>query len=86
MAADAATSADGSIVCPNCGCADFRAYRTDGNFRYKACRNCGRKVLTVTKSSERIVRDVDARSPLDADGLGDDDESERSSAVVKFAS
>lgn len=84
MAAEAAQSSDGTIVCPRCQCADFRVYRTDGNFRYKSCRNCGHKVLTATKSSERIVRDVDTRSPLD-DGLGDDDDSELSSLVVKFA-
>lgn len=87
MASDAAVDSSGSIVCPSCGCADFRCYKTDGNFRYKSCRNCGHKVLTATKSSERIVRDIDARQPLESDGLGgiDDDDSELSSSVVKFA-
>ena len=91
MAADAAMSADGSIVCPNCGCSDFRVYKTDqgltSTFRYKACRHCGYRVLTSTKSAERIVRAVDVRQPLDADGMGDidDDDSERSESIAKFA-
>lgn len=57
-------SNNGVIECPKCGCADFRIYGTAPKqtvtFRYKSCRNCGHRVLTVTKSDERIVRDVGA--------------------------
>lgn len=64
MAAEAAFGSRDRLECPKCGCCDFRTYKTrDGvssTFRYKQCRHCGHKVLTVQKG-ERIVRDVDPR-------------------------
>lgn len=63
MAAEAAQRSDGSIVCPACGCADFRTLNKDrqsgtSSYRYKSCRNCGRHVYTKTTQTERIIRVV----------------------------
>lgn len=60
MAAGAARIA-GRLTCPNCGCTDFRTYKTQQGhvqtFRYKACRHCGHKLFT-TQEPERAIRDV----------------------------
>lgn len=61
MAARAAGQA-GRLACPKCNCADFRTYKTIRGhvqtFRYKACRNCGHKMVT-TQAPEQAIRDVD---------------------------
>jgi hypothetical protein len=48
-------------VCPQCGCTDLRGYKviqlSSRILRYRACRNCGHKVLT-RQPHEQIVRDV----------------------------
>ena len=72
MAARSAESV--RLGCPKCGCADFRTYKTIRGhvqtFRYKACRNCGHKLLT-TQEPERAIRDVDAEEgPAAADDFG----------------
>ena len=58
----ASEAAGGGIECPKCGCRDFKTYGTNptgtSTFRYKLCRHCGHRVLTVSKENERIVRDV----------------------------
>lgn len=71
MAQSAISGGDG-IACPKCGCRDFRIYgtsavTTDVRFRYKQCRHCGQKILTTTKSVERIIREVDREG--EDDGL-----------------
>lgn len=58
----------GRLVCPKCGCADFKTYKTQqghlSTFRYKACRHCGHKLLTqqppeqMIRSVETVVEDV----------------------------
>jgi len=59
----------GRLVCPKCGCADFKTYKTQqghvSTFRYKACRHCGHKLLTqqqpeqMIRSVETVVEDVE---------------------------
>jgi transcriptional regulator NrdR family protein len=48
--------------CENCGHDMFWVYGTDpcGNatFRYKECRKCGRRIVTKTTSTERVIRVV----------------------------
>ena len=65
----AAEAAGDGVACPDCGCRDWRTYRTiRGNratFRYKACRHCGKKVYTTSQTAERIVREV--KPPEDDD-------------------
>lgn len=60
MARDALGS--GRVCCPKCACEHLDVYRTtqgqSSTFRYKACRNCGHRILTTTQTAERIVRDV----------------------------
>jgi uncharacterized protein YlaI len=55
----------GLLVCDKCGCMDFRTYATKqlsiGVQRYRQCRNCGRKVVTL-QARERYLRDVDSDS------------------------
>lgn len=62
MAARAAGTG-GRLVCPKCGCADFRTYKTIpghvATFRYKLCRHCGHRMLT-TQQPEQMVRDVES--------------------------
>ena len=52
----------GRLVCPKCGCADFKTYKTQqghvSTFRYKACRHCGHKLLT-TQPPEQMIRSVE---------------------------
>ncbi len=52
----------GRLVCPKCGCADFRTYKTQQGhvvtFRYKLCRHCGHKLLTQ-QQPEQMIRDVE---------------------------
>lgn len=40
----------GGIVCPRCGCRDWRVYytrqRADAVLRSKVCRHCGMKIIT----------------------------------------
>ena len=68
MAAETAAleSSGGSPMCPECGCRDFRPYRTNGGtssiYRYEMCRHCGHKVITAAETVKRIVRDVESRS------------------------
>jgi|GEM_PF-6375405 len=54
------------IKCPQCECRDFRTYGgsngTTSRFRYKECRHCGHRVLTASKTVERIIRDVAAHA------------------------
>jgi len=61
MAAKAAGTS-GRLVCPKCGCQDFRTYRTSqgvvATFRYKRCRNCGHQLLT-TQPPEQMIRSVE---------------------------
>lgn len=72
MAARAAGT--GRLVCPKCGCADFRTYKTiQGHvqtFRYKACRHCGHKLLT-TQQPEQAIRNIESvtEEPDDTDSL-----------------
>jgi DNA-directed RNA polymerase subunit RPC12/RpoP len=78
MAARAAGST--GIACPKCGCRDFRTYGGKNGestrFHYKACRHCGHRILTASKTTERIVRDVSPRGGDELDDLlmGDADE------------
>ena len=62
MAAEAHSSSDGRIACPKCGCQDFKTYGGSrgsvSRFHYKSCRHCGHKILTSSRTIERIVRDV----------------------------
>jgi transcriptional regulator NrdR family protein len=41
------------IVCPGCGCADFRRCYTrqipGGTRRVRECRHCGRRIVTVER-------------------------------------
>lgn len=66
MAADAAKGNSGNVVCPKCGCCDFRVYghapSQSVTIRYKCCRHCGHRVVTSTIETERIVRDVNPHS------------------------
>lgn len=68
-------SANGRLACPTCGCADFKTYGTipgyPATFRYKRCRHCGWKGVTV-QDPERIVRNVESPEPL----VPDEDEIE----------
>ena len=61
MAAKAAGTS-GRLVCPKCGCQDFRTYRTSqgvaATFRYKECRHCGHKLLTQ-QPPEQMIRSVE---------------------------
>ena len=72
MASEAAEDA-GGVACPKCGCRDLRAYGTNRSqsvtFRYRACRNCGHRVLTATRPNERIVRDVDPQGEGEPSGI-----------------
>ena len=67
-----AEAAAGGLKCPRCHCNNFATYGgsqgQDVRFRYKQCRHCGHKILTSTKSVERIVRDV---TPHDDDDDGE---------------
>lgn len=62
MAAQSAPKVSGRLTCPNCGCHDFSAYRTEYTIssvvRYKKCRHCGRKFLTV-QPQEKVLRPVE---------------------------
>jgi len=63
MSSDAALqNASDGIKCPKCECRDFRTYGgsngTTSRFRYKECRHCLHRVLTASKTTERIIRDV----------------------------
>lgn len=62
MAAKAAGTG-GRLVCPKCGCADFRTYgKAPGHeltLRYKQCRHCGYKMITK-QAPEQFVREVDS--------------------------
>lgn len=62
MAAQSAPIVNGRLTCPNCGCPDFSAYRTEYTIssvvRYKKCRHCGRKFLTV-QPQEKVLRPVE---------------------------
>ena len=44
------------MECPDCGCCDLRAYRTEkkngGYQRQRKCRNCGKKVTTIENKRE----------------------------------
>jgi hypothetical protein len=48
-------------VCPRCGCADLRQYKTilmaTRIVRYRICRHCSHRVLT-RQPLETIIRDV----------------------------
>lgn len=61
MAAQSA-AINGRLACPRCGCADFRTYKTaqgqPSTFRYKSCRNCGHRIVTI-QAPEKFVRDVE---------------------------
>jgi len=52
----------GRLVCPKCGCTDFRTYKTQqghiATFRYKSCRHCGHKLLTQ-QQPEQMIRSVE---------------------------
>ena len=56
------TSTGGRLICPECGCRDFRTYRTSqgvaATFRYKQCRHCGHKLLTQ-QPPEQMIRSVE---------------------------
>lgn len=45
------------IVCPKCGCRHMKAVQSDprpnAKFRYRECRNCGKRILT----KETVVSD-----------------------------
>ena len=75
------TNKTAGLRCPKCNCQNFETYKTQSQsasvVRYKACRNCGHRILTSTQSVERIVRDVDAR-----DSDYDDGDSEVLSLVI----
>lgn len=60
MAAEAQSEASGGqgIPCPNCGCRHrWEVYGTKGrgagNLRYRRCRHCGEKCLTIERLIER---------------------------------
>lgn len=59
-----AAVARSQVACPRCGCVDFRVYgvkRYDSStlaMRYKECRNCGHKLITMTRTDEKIIRSV----------------------------
>lgn len=61
MAAKAAGTG-GRLVCPKCGCADFKTYKTQqghvSTFRYKVCRHCGHRFVT-SQAPEQAIRDVE---------------------------
>ena len=69
------SNAGGGLKCPKCHCNNFETYKTQTQttsvVRYKTCRNCGHKIITSTKSLERIVRDVDVRGDDESDEGGD---------------
>jgi transposase-like protein len=62
LAAQSAPRTSGRLTCPNCGCPEFTAYRTEYTIssvvRYKKCSHCGRKFLTV-QAQERVLRAVE---------------------------
>lgn len=62
LAEMAARSVGGHLKCPRCECADFRTYKTQkghaSTFRYKACRHCGHKFVTM-QPAEQAIRDVE---------------------------
>lgn len=70
MAAKAAGTS-GRLVCPKCGCHDFRTYGTipgvASTFRYKQCRHCGKKLYTM-QQPEQIVRSVDDETDEETEG------------------
>lgn len=76
MAARSSTTA-GRLVCPKCGCCDFKTYGKGlGHIetqRYKQCRNCRCKILTA-QGPERMVRIVKESAV--------DDESQSDESVV----
>lgn len=61
MAADAVSNSD-TVICPKCHCQHFETYKTiqgsTSTFRYKSCRKCGHRILTNSKTTEKIVRGV----------------------------
>ena len=67
----AAESNSDGLKCPNCGCQNFKTYGgskgTNVVVRYKACRHCGKRILTSTESRERIIRDVNPHDKDDGD-------------------
>ena len=71
---DMASEAVGGLQCPKCGCCNFKTYGVSKGikviFRYKECRNknCGHRILTSTKSDERIIRDVNTHDKGDDEG------------------
>lgn len=64
----------GRLVCPKCGCADFKTYKTQqgylSTFRYKACRHCGHKLLTQ-QPPEQMIRSVETVVEDEQDIEGD---------------
>lgn len=62
LAAQSAPRTNGRLTCPNCGCPEFTAYRTEYTIssvvRYKKCSHCSRKFLTV-QAQERVLRPVE---------------------------
>lgn len=64
----------GRLVCPKCGCCDFRTYKTQqghqSTFRYKRCRNCGHQLLT-TQPPEQMIRSVETVVEDEQDIEGD---------------
>jgi len=77
LAAQSAPRTGGRLTCPNCGCPEFTAYRTEYTIssvvRYKKCSHCGRKFLTV-QAQERVLRAVEkpTEKVQDDDFCGDD--------------
>jgi transposase-like protein len=65
MAAQATPRVNGRLICPNCGCSDFKAgkVRRAGSsvFRYRKCAHCDRSYMT-SQAEERIVRPVEISS------------------------
>jgi len=72
MAAQSAGTG-GRLVCPKCGCADFRANNTRRSgssvYRYRNCRHCGASFVT-SQSEERILRPVDDTAFTDVNEFG----------------
>ncbi len=64
----------GRLVCPKCDCRDFRTYKTQqghaSTFRYKMCRHCGHKFLTM-QAAEQAIRDVETTDDDTEDSEGD---------------
>ena len=73
MAAKAAGT--GRLVCPKCGCPDFKTYKTSqgvaATFRYKACRHCGHKLFTM-QQAEQAIRSIENEPTADVDDLEGD--------------